>query len=166
MSKGQKISEKVIILSVSRAVSKPNTPEEKRLIVLHTTKCKTMRTKKDEPVERFTFTEKQWNNFVNASGQPAFIYEKQIIGGTYAIDSQFVEEGDAFLQGEGTYHTAHFARVSESITKSNAAIARDEAAALSAYYAYEVSKGQNSQVATAVVTQPVKADESIDDMPV
>lgn len=130
-SKGTKINETVTIL----AVTFTNPREGERQVILHTTKCKVMKTREGEPVERFKFSLKQWNNFVLSSGKPEVIYNKQILGGKYNLVSQFVEAGDAFLVGEGTYSKPHFARVSESVSMSALAIANDTAKAEAAYYA-------------------------------
>lgn len=156
--KGQKINESVIITGVSYM----NPKDGDRKVVLHTTKCKVMKTREGQSVERFTFTVKQWNNFVKASGKPEFIYNKQILGGKYNIESKFVEAGDAFLVGEGTYSKAHFARISESLVMSNTAQAEDTRLATQAYYAFEVSRGSHDEVAPVAIVASSNEDSGDD----
>lgn len=147
---GSKATEKVIIMNVTNIA--PKDGEQK--VVLHTTKCKTLKDKDGKPVERFTFTLKQWNNFVIASNLPEVLFRKQIIGGTYSIESQYVKEGDAFLRGEGTYTKAHYAKVTEAIERSSFAVAEDARVASEMYYAaiFNTPKTQSAAPVASVVS--------------
>ena len=150
---GKTINESVTILAVTYTTSR----EGERKVVLHTTKCKHMQTREGKAVERFTFSPKQWDNFVKASGKPEIIYNKQIIGGKYNIESKFVTAGSAFLQGEGIYTKDHFARVTESVVMSAFAVANDTAKAEEAYYASIFATNKAAEVAP--VSMPVSSKE-------
>lgn len=158
VTKGTKINETVTILGVSYTTPKGG----ERQVIMHTSKCAKMKTREGLPVERFKFSLKQWNNFVQASGKPEIIYNKQIVGGKYNIVSQFVEAGDAFLQGEGTYSKPHFARVSEAITMSAFAIANDTAKAEEAYYASVFSQQSVAPAPIVVSAQASDANDGSD----
>lgn len=159
-TKGQKNVESVIIKKVTHT----HTREGVKGVVIHTSKCKNMRTLEGFPVERFKFTEKQWHNFVVASGKPSIIFEKQIIGGVYHLETQWVVAGEPFLRGEGTYTKDHPARVIETINMSQAAVADDTKAATAAYYAYEFGSKPASQevnVASASIVDEVDLGEEM-----
>lgn len=155
---GKTINESVTILAVTYTTSR----EGERKVVLHTTKCKQMQTREGKAVERFTFSPKQWDNFVKASGKPEIIYNKQIIGGKYNIESKFVTAGSAFLQGEGTYSKDHFARVSESLVMSAFAVANDTAKAEEAYYAAMFAPKALEVAPVNIVSAPVADNDGSD----
>jgi hypothetical protein len=152
--------ESVIIKKVTFVTTK----EGQELVILHTTKCKVLKDKDNNPVERFKLSRKVFAQRAKELDKPLSIFTMDCIGATYEYEYKAVKAGDAWLTGEGTYTTDHNAKVNDSITISSAVQAEDVRMAKAAYYTAKF--GSNPQE-TAIAPVSVSSIENAgDDLPV
>lgn len=158
MSKANQITEKVTI----KRVTEVTTREGQELVILHTTPCKTLKDKDGNAVVRFKLNKKVFEQRAKEVGKPIILFKMDCVGATYEYIAQPVNEGDAFISGEGTYTKAHNAKVSDSITLSALAVAEDARLAKSAYYS--AMFGNPVQATAQTVAVSSNDDESGSDI--
>ena len=153
------MSKEIVII---KKVTFVTTKENQELVILHTTKCKVLKDKDNNPVERFKLNRKVFAQRAKEVGKPLALFAMDCIGATYEYEYKAVKAGDAWLTGEGTYTTDHNAKVNDSISISSAVQAEDSRLAKAAYYAAMFGQTQE----TASVPVSVSSNENAgDDLP-